>query len=202
MARADKSIDPRILKSAREEFLAFGFEKASLKSICEQAEVTTGALYKRYKGKEELFCGVVHQTVEEMEAVLKEHTVDTGTLSDEVLVRAWDMDEPYMLWWFDFLYKRRDDFFLLLTCAAGTRYADFQHDWVEKMTDSSYAYYLEAYKRKLAGADIPRTELHVLLSAFWTTIYEPFIHHFTWEQIVTHSKLVCSLFNWETVMQF
>ena len=55
MAVADRSIDPRILESARSEFLANGFETASLKSICEGAGVTTGALYKRYKGKEDLF---------------------------------------------------------------------------------------------------------------------------------------------------
>ena len=32
MARPDTSIDPRIMDSAREEFLALGFERASLKS--------------------------------------------------------------------------------------------------------------------------------------------------------------------------
>ena len=51
MARPDTSIDPRIMDSAREEFLALGFERASLKSICQRAGVTTGALYKRYAGK-------------------------------------------------------------------------------------------------------------------------------------------------------
>ena len=66
MAVADRSIDPRILESARTEFLASGFEKASLKTICEGAGVTTGALYKRYKGKEELFCAVVEQTVSDL----------------------------------------------------------------------------------------------------------------------------------------
>ena len=49
MAVADRSIDPRILESARTEFLARGLEKASLKTICEGAGVATGALLKRYK---------------------------------------------------------------------------------------------------------------------------------------------------------
>ena len=53
MSKPDKSIDPRILKSAKEEFLSHGYEKASLKTICANAKVTTGALYKRYKSKEE-----------------------------------------------------------------------------------------------------------------------------------------------------
>ena len=66
MAVPDHSIDPRIFESARKEFLANGFERASLKAICEGAGVTTGALYKRYKGKEDLFCAVVDQTVKDL----------------------------------------------------------------------------------------------------------------------------------------
>ena len=61
MAKPDTSIDPRIMDSAKEEFRTLGFEKASLKSICQRAGVTTGALYKRYAGKEELFRADVYK---------------------------------------------------------------------------------------------------------------------------------------------
>ena len=116
MARPDTSIDPRIMDSAREEFLALGFERASLKSICQRAGVTTGALYKRYAGKEELFRAVVADTVADLDAVYEERTaVPASALSDEDLIRAWYMDEEYMLWWFRFLNERRDGFVLLLT---------------------------------------------------------------------------------------
>ena len=53
MSVADRSIDPRIMESAKEEFLQKGFLDASLQEICKNAGVTTGALYKRFKGKEE-----------------------------------------------------------------------------------------------------------------------------------------------------
>lgn len=59
MSTPDKSIDPRLLASAQEEFIKNGFLKAELKTICENADITTGAVYKRYKGKEDLFCAVV-----------------------------------------------------------------------------------------------------------------------------------------------
>ena len=52
MSNRDTSIDPRLLESARKEFMEKGFIKAELKTICENAKITTGAVYKRYKGKE------------------------------------------------------------------------------------------------------------------------------------------------------
>lgn len=203
MAKPDHSIDPRILESAKREFLALGFEKSSLQHICEQAHVTTGALYKRYRGKEDLFCAVVADTVSDLKDAFEERAgVDLYSLSNEALIKAWDMDEGYMMWWFQYLYKRHDGFVLLLKCAEGTSYSNFQHDWVESMTGASYDYYQEARRRELTHTDISLEEMHILLSAFWTTIYEPFIHDFTWKQIEEHCKLVCNLFNWYHVLGF
>ena len=203
MAKADQSIDPRILESAKREFLALGFEKASLKTICASAQVTTGALYNRYSGKEALFCALVEDTVRAMRAVLEEKcAVHPEELSDEALMRAWDMDEDYMLWWFDFLHQYQDGFTMLLRCSEGPAYSNFQHDWVERMTQATYAYYEEARRRGLAKQDISVEEMHILLTAFWTTIYEPFIHGYAWEQIKVHSGLVCRLFHWRSVLGF
>ena len=203
MSVADRSIDPRILDSARTEFLTSGFEKASLKTICEGAGVTTGALYKRYKGKEDLFCAVVEQTVEDLyEVAHARGDKDPAAMSDQELIKAWDMDGADMMWWFRFLYDRRDDFYLLLSCSQGTRYANFPHDWVELLTKATSAYLAEAQRRGLCRNDVEPAELHILLSAFWTTIYEPFIHHFTWEQIEAHCRIVCSLFNWHGALHF
>lgn len=203
MAKPDHSLDPLILESAKKEFLANGFEKASLKAICEGAGVTTGALYKRYSGKEELFQAVVAETVADLENVVAEKsTVDFSKLSDEALINAWNMDEDYMMWWFDYLYRRCDGFVLLLKCAEGTRYANFQHDWVEKMTRASYRYYQEAYNRGLCTQYVSMEEMHILLTAFWATVYEPFIHGFQREQLQVHCKLVCRLMNWFSTFGF
>lgn len=68
MSVRDTSIDPRLIQSAREEFITNGFLKADLKSICENAGVTTGAVYKRYKGKEELFEAVVKNAADKMDS--------------------------------------------------------------------------------------------------------------------------------------
>ena len=203
MAVADRSIDPRILKSARKEFVKHGFEKSSLKAICDGAGVTTGALYKRYKGKEELFCAVVEQTVAELYAEARRRgDLDPASMTDEQLIRAWEMDGSDMMWWFQYLYERREDFYLLLACSEGTRYSNFQHDWVALLTKATSAFLEEAKSRGLCRNDIQPEELHILLSAFWTTIYEPFIHHFTWEQMENHCRIVCRLFRWHDALGF
>jgi AcrR family transcriptional regulator len=202
MSKPDHSIDPRIMESAKKEFLAYGFEKASLKAICEDAGVTTGALYKRYKGKEDLFCAVVEDTVSALDDfVEKRSAAQVCTLSDDMLIKAWEMGESMRIW-FRFLYEYHDGFVLLISCAGGTQYANFQHDLVETMTAKTYEYFMEARKRGLTHVDISMEEMHILLSAFWTTIYEPFIHGYTWEQMEAHCKLICGLFNWNQVLGF
>lgn len=203
MAKPDHSLDPLIFESAKKEFLTNGFEKASLKKICEGAGVTTGALYKRYRGKEELFAAVVEEAVADMNAVCEQkHVVDFSHMPDKALINAWDMNEDYMMWWFDFLFQRYDSFVLLLKCAEGTRYAHFQHDWVAKMTESTYLYYQEAYRRGLCREYVTKEEMHILLTAFWSTIYEPFIHGYQREQIEGHCRRVCRLFNWFRTFEF
>lgn len=203
MSKADPSIEPRILESAKREFLARGFEKASLKTICQNAEVTTGALYKRYAGKEDLFRAVVADTMEDLNAVARAKcALDPATLPDEALIKAWDMDEDAMMWWFQYLYDRHDGFLLLLSRAEGTSYANFQHDWVELMTNCTNTYYQEAFRRGLTRVEISCEELHILLTAFWSTIYEPFIHGYDWEKIREHCRLVCRMFDWYKVFGF
>ena len=202
MANPDRSIDPRIMESAKKEFLAHGFERASLKAICEDAGVTTGALYKRYRSKEDLFCAVVADTVDALNGFVAERSaVEPCSLSDELLIKAWEMGGN-MLPWLRFLYSYHDGFVLLISGASGTRYANFQHDFVEIMTVKTHSYFLEAQKRGLTHADISLKEMHILLSAFWTTVYEPFIHGYSWAQMEAHCDLVCKLFNWYQVLGF
>ena len=59
MAIKDHTLDEKIIKSAFEEFMKYGFQKASLHKISERAGITTGALYTRYKNKDALFCSLI-----------------------------------------------------------------------------------------------------------------------------------------------
>ena len=68
MANKDHSLDDGIIRAAYDEFLACGFEKASLHKIAEKANVTTGAIYTRYKNKDALFVSLLQDFLSVMEA--------------------------------------------------------------------------------------------------------------------------------------
>ena len=144
MSVRDTSIDPRLLQSAREEFLKKGFLKADLKTICDNAGVTTGAVYKRYKGKEELFCAVVKDTADILDGFVTVRTdMDFSGMTDDEVRNTWIMNETYMLDLFKILWKIRGDFVLLLEKSSGTVYENYGHEFALRMTDAYMQYYLE-----------------------------------------------------------
>lgn len=197
MSVRDESIDPRLLESARKEFMEHGFLKAELKTICDNAGVTTGAVYKRYKGKEELFCAVVKDTADTLDHFVALRTqLEFSGMTDKEVRDTWIMNEKFMLELFRMLWKIRGDFVLLLEKSAGTAYENYGHDFALRMTEAYTQYYLEAKKRGLVYAEISRVEMHVLCTSFWTAIYEPFVHKMTWKEIEAHCKVMCRFYDW------
>ncbi|MBR5753707.1 MAG: TetR/AcrR family transcriptional regulator, partial [Clostridia bacterium] len=96
----------------REQFLKYGYEKASLRQICAGAGVSTGALYNTFKNKEALFDALVRPTVAELDRIL---TLDAP--NNEALL----YDEL-----FELLLEHRDGARLLVTRADGSRYEGFR----------------------------------------------------------------------------
>lgn len=63
----------RLLQAATEEFAEFGYEKSSLRRICKNAEVTTGALYFFFQDKEDLFQSVIAPVTEPILQMMESH---------------------------------------------------------------------------------------------------------------------------------
>ena len=201
MSAPDRSIDPRLMKAAKEVFLEKGFEMAQLSEICKKAGVTTGALYKRFSGKEELFCEVVSETVEAMDNYIKKiDESDLETFSDQQLYDGFYMNPETNIKWFRYLYDHREGVTLLIKCSSGTRYSDFHDIWTEKMNNIHYRFYLEAKRRGLATKDITEKEMNVLTSAVWTFFYKPFMLDFTWEEMEKTALVLRDFSNWYEVI--
>jgi len=193
----DGTIDPRLLQAAREEFLTKGFEKASLRIICKNAEVTTGALYKRFAGKEELYSALVSDTADFLFSCMEgKIALARQPQSEEFLVKCWDMSKETMLAWFEVIMKHKESFSLLLRCSSGTKYQDFEHEFASSMSESNYLFYQQAYRMGITTRKITKKDLHILDSAYWKAICEPFVHNYSWEEIVSLTDHVCAFMNY------
>ncbi|MBQ9686961.1 MAG: TetR/AcrR family transcriptional regulator, partial [Oscillospiraceae bacterium] len=102
----------------------------------------------------------------------------------------------------EMLYNDYDGFRLLLCHAEGTKYANFIHDFVSDVTARSYRFTVEAYRRGIAAFLIDEEELHMLLTAYWSTMFEPIVHGLPKEKALRHSETVAKLFDWTSVLGF
>lgn len=201
MSVRDTSIDPKLMDSAREEFLNKGFIRSDLKTICDKAGVTTGAVYKRYKGKEELFSAVVNDVVSALNTFLENRTeIDFSTYTDDEIKASWKMSYDSMIPMFRMLRSYGDDFKILIDKSSGTRYESFSHDYVIKMSYAYEQFYKEASKRGIAREQVSRDEFHILLTSFWSSICEPFVHDMSEKQMEEHCLMICRFFDWAAVV--
>ena len=87
MAKQKAGVYDKVLECAKEEFLSKGFLDASLRTIAQAAETSTGSIYTRFGDKEGLFNGLAESAFAPMHALAKEILDDkTPTLREKLLL--------------------------------------------------------------------------------------------------------------------
>ena len=125
--KQDKETKIKLLASAREEFLEKGYMNASLRNICKNAGVTTGALYFFFQDKADLYASLVKDTVDTIYAVMNGHFMgeseqaEAGALNhlDEV-DGSKDVEDTQRI--IHLMYEHRDEVLMLLTKSQGSPY--------------------------------------------------------------------------------
>ena len=150
MANKDHTLDPLIVDAARAEFLEYGYQKASLHRIAERAGTTTGALYTRYKGKDDLFCSLVQPLLEEigtqvapMEAVYRKAY---QTHQAEDILSAIRLEEKIYL---DLLFQHYDECVLLYCKSAGSSLEEKMNEMMNAKAHQSAEFFRRAAKREI-----------------------------------------------------
>ncbi len=203
MSLPDNRIEPQILASAKTEFLSKGYADASLREICKNAGVTTGALYKRFSGKETLFEAVLAPTLQDLNAIYSDvEKFDYEKLGLNEMHIVWNMSEETLSRFMDFFYAHYDGFKLLLCRSEGSVYSDFLNDFVDEHTKKTMCFMKAAFQKGIASAYIDENEVHMLLTAFWSTMFEPIVHDLNKEQAMYHCKIVSKFFNWQALFGF
>ena len=165
-----------LLEAGKKEFLAHGFQGASLRDIAASLGVTTGAIYRYYTDKAELFSALVEKPARELEeryrAAQKEFA--DQPLQDQLTELPEVSDENS--WIMEFIYDNFDAFKVIVCCSAGTGYEHYLDTLVEIEANSGRAL-LERMEE--AGQQIHQIDdalIHIVSSALFNGIFETVRH--------------------------
>lgn len=115
----------KLLISAKKEFLEKGYMKSSLRSICNEAGVTTGALYFFFKDKEDLFASLVDQPLKMLYEMLNNYYnkgLESKAVMTEALNGNFEEDLLASRVVIAFFYQYYDEFMLLIQKSQGSKY--------------------------------------------------------------------------------
>jgi AcrR family transcriptional regulator len=143
----------KLLSSAKKEFSEKGYMKASLRNICKDAGVTTGALYFFFKDKNDLFRGVVGGPMMELKACIENHmSAELEEVDDYNPGKPIDLEDDMAaaLGAVKILFKHKDVFELLITKAQGSSFEnaiDEIADIMNKHYEDMF-WHMKGYKSK------------------------------------------------------
>lgn len=167
----------RILSSAKQEFLEKGFQNASLRNIVKNAGVTTGAFYRYYDSKEELFSALAGEQAEYMLSLFEDTLEDFKKLPGDVQTEQMtDVSSACIAKMMDYIYDNYDAFKLLIECAEGTSYGDFIHQLVVKEVESTYTYMETLSSEGHPVGRINKNLVHMISSGLLTGMFEAVVH--------------------------
>ena len=141
MAVKDHSLDEKIIKAAKEEFMQYGFQKASLHKIAQNAGLTTGALYTRYKNKDALFCSLMANVMEAFrtnaEPLRERYYAVEKSRNIEELIRVMEDERSIYL---DILFEYYDECKLFFCHSVGSSIETNMEKMMQVKADETIAF--------------------------------------------------------------
>ncbi|MCR5558497.1 MAG: TetR/AcrR family transcriptional regulator [Butyrivibrio sp.] len=199
----DKTLSHEKVKRAiKEEFLEKGYEDASIRSIGARAGMTSAGLYRHYADKEAMFNAMVEPLIDSIKEWTRRHKSSKYAILEDNVPEDKLFGENFVDMIKEVILPRRDEFILLISRSAGTKYENFIHDYVE----DNQKEFLEAVrylKRKgYPIEELDEEEVHMLLSAYLTACFEPIIHDYDEARVIKYLNTVQEFFmpGWLKIM--
>lgn len=191
----------KIIKSGKKQFLEKGYENANLRKICKDAGVTTGAFYKNFFDKEELFESLVGELAGDIlnlynkykgESFFK-YSIDKP-IKKETIFEILQLKEEASIKSVSFFYDNKESFQLLIFSSYGTKYENF----IEKIVyleDENHKKILNMIHEEGYKSVITDEGIHLINHAYIYALAELVVHSKTKEQAIHNAKIVSSFFN-------
>ena len=183
MASRIEEFDERILSCAKEEFLEKGFTDASIRTIAQNAGVSTSTIYTRYSDKEGLFRFLVDPVSTGLKNLLQQSLGEFSSLpGNEQSKKFVEYSDRGFEAVIAYIYKYFSEIKLLITGAPGNYYQEFLESIVKLDTDCTKKFLVQVGSKALTEGRITEGFLHVVSSAFYSGVFEIVIHDMPMEE--------------------
>ena len=174
----DKETREKLIESAKAEFMEKGYNKASLRSICANAGVTTGALYFFFDDKADLFKEVTGGVFEGVLSILQQHfDNDRQILSDPDYVGDDNDDHSELAQQLiHYIYSNYDEVILMLKRSQGSEYEDAV-DRIVDMTETASFEMMVNMASRIGKKGVNKYMLHLVTHL----MVDSFVHLITHE---------------------
>ena len=203
MAR-DKTVSHKlIVKNAKKEFLEKGFEKASMRVIAKNSNLTVGALYRHFDTKEAMFSYLVEPVFEEF----RKDCINMTELAVKALenfgVEDFHKDSirsDFRL--LEYIYKNLDEFKLMFNCSSGTKYENIRSMIIDFEVDMSRIF---LNKLKQIGVPINKIsdeQMRIFYSMALNPLFEVMAKEYSYEDAKAVIELMAPVLNyaWEKMV--
>lgn len=173
MAKQKEGVYEQILICAKEEFLKNGFQRASLRTIAQNAKTSTGSIYTRFGDKRGLFDALVRDAVDGLfnwflESHQAYHQLPALRQSQE----AFTYGDDKFVWLVDYIYDHYDAFRLVICHSEGSGYENLESRLEAISTDYTYRFIESLGNDAVSSGRLSPSLMHILDSSFYHGVFE------------------------------
>lgn len=187
----NEKLAAELLEAGKKEFLALGFQGASMRSIAASLGVTTGALYRYYTDKEAMFDALVEDPAKVLETSYREQQQNYADQSlQSQLDGLPEISDGSAAWMMNYIYDHFDAFKLIACCSAGTRYEHYIDTLIDIESESGRRLIDRMKEEGVPVQEMDDELIHILSSALFNGMFETVRRDMPREKAMQH---MCSL---------
>ena len=192
----------QILDSGKKHFLKNGFEKASLRDICKDAGVTTGAFYRHFNDKNELFEAIVSPVANKIiDNFFKYEQISINGIRTKHNEKVAEVHVDGTIETAMFLFDNKEIYALLINGSFGSSYENFLEKLTE-MEDNTRIKMKEIYSEEDDSHEhISNKGFHIINHSHFLALTGAVLHSENKEELIDNAKLVSRFFSggWKTI---
>lgn len=197
-------ISQKILMVAKREFMEKGYQDASMRTIAEKVNLTTGALYNRFKYKEEIFQAIVEEGASQLMdyyVSIQDEFAHFSPLRQRQEMHSYVHEKKDKM--IDIIYDHFDAFKLIVCKSNGSKYEHFIDELIEIETSNTIRFIDDLRKENIPCEHVRDDLNHMLASAMFNGVFEVVAHDMKKEDAKVYIDQIFDFFDagWDHLLK-